>query len=144
MLTYKKDLLEKLENEGGDKRFWKRAYKYHLAQLQIFNTERLIHLMVMLFVGLYMVIFFCFALTANNQLLMFLGLVTLVLFVAYVVYYFKLENTVQFLSRYSTVLEERIEESGESKLASFRFPPVVDMIIDKASEFLADFLARKR
>lgn len=144
MVVYKQELIEKLATASGDKRFWQRNYKFHLEKLRIFNTERLIHLLVMLFVGLYMVVFFCFSLLMSNYLLMFLALVTVVLFGVYLVYYFKLENIVQALSRLTPEFEEKIENSGEVKMETFRLPPVVDLVIDKVSEFVADFLAKKR
>lgn len=68
---------------------------YHLTQIQQFQHERLIHLLVTIFVGLLAILFLLFGLLLENLglLLVFIGL--LILFIPYILHYYLLENNVQ-------------------------------------------------
>ena len=67
---------------------------YHLKQIHFLQHERLIHLIVMLFVIFSALFFFSLFLLLNNILFLALFGILLILTIFYVFHYFKLENTV--------------------------------------------------
>lgn len=87
-----KDLL-KNGNSGGD---WKKILLRHQLMIKRIQHERLIHLIVTVFVGICLILFFLATLTTGNFLLAILTIVFLVLFTAYIFHYRFLENTTQF------------------------------------------------
>lgn len=73
----------------------KERLEYHLIQIQQFQHERLIHLIVTVSVGTFAILFLLFGLLAENigLLIAFIGL--LCLFIPYILHYYLLENNVQ-------------------------------------------------
>lgn len=73
----------------------KERIDYHLIQIEQFQHERLIHLIVTVFVGTLAILFLLFGLLIENigLLIAFLGL--LCLFIPYILHYYLLENNVQ-------------------------------------------------
>ena len=71
-----------------------------LKNIEIFQHERLIHLIVTVLVGIGTLVFFSLGLILENTLFLVLTLITLVLFAFYIVHYFFLENSVQKLYTY--------------------------------------------
>ncbi len=73
----------------------KERINYHLIQIQQFQHERLIHLIVTTFVGTIGILFLLFGLLLENigLLIIFIGLMCL--FVPYILHYYLLENNVQ-------------------------------------------------
>ncbi len=71
-----------------------------LKNIEIFQHERLIHLIVTVFVGISTLILFGLGLIIENILLLLLSLITLVLFSFYIFHYYFLENSVQKLYTY--------------------------------------------
>lgn len=71
--------------------------KNHLTQIQFFQHERLIHLIVTVFVGILAILFLLFALLLNNIMLFVLFGITFILFIPYILHYYFLENGVQKL-----------------------------------------------
>ncbi len=71
-----------------------------LKNIEIFQHERLIHLIVTVFVGISTIIFFGLGLIIENILLLILSLITLILFSFYIFHYYFLENSVQKLYTY--------------------------------------------
>ena len=67
----------------------------HLKQIEFYQHERLIHLIVTVFVGIVMAIFFIAGLILENILVLLLFLLTFILFVPYILHYYALENGVQ-------------------------------------------------
>jgi len=67
---------------------------YHLKQIGFLQHERLVHLMVMLFVIFAVLFFFSLFLLLKNILFLVLFGILLILTLFYVFHYFKLENTV--------------------------------------------------
>ncbi len=80
--------------EGKDK-ITKERLDYHLIQIEQFQHERLIHLIVTALVGIIAILFLLFGLLEENLglLVAFLGLMCL--FVPYILHYYLLENNVQ-------------------------------------------------
>ena len=68
-----------------------------LLQIKIFQHERLVHLLVTIFVGLATILFLLFALLIENLILFLLFFLCLLLFIPYIFHYYYLENGVQNL-----------------------------------------------
>ncbi len=85
----------------------KEISKNHLTQIKFFQHERLIHLIVTVFVGTLAILFLLFGLLTNNIYLFILFALTFILFVPYIFYYYFLENGVQKLYRqYWSLIEK--------------------------------------
>jgi hypothetical protein len=81
--------------------------KNHLKQIEFYQHERLIHLIVTVFVGIVMALFFIGGLILENILVLILFILTLVLFVPYILHYYVLENGVQKMyDQYWNLLEK--------------------------------------
>lgn len=78
----------------GRNHFDENFLSFHLKQIHFLQHERLIHLIVMLFVIFAALFFFSLFLLLNNVLFLALFVILLVLTIFYVFHYFKLENTV--------------------------------------------------
>jgi hypothetical protein len=68
--------------------------EFHLEQIRFLQHERLVHLLVMLFVMFCLITFFILFLFWQNIFIFGLFLLCMILTVFYVFHYFKLENTV--------------------------------------------------
>ncbi len=71
-----------------------------LVNIKFFQHERLIHLIVTVFVGLGTILFFGIGLLTDNLFFLILALITLILFAFYIFHYYFLENSVQKLYDY--------------------------------------------
>ncbi len=80
-----------------------------LINIKLFQHERLIHLIVTVFVGLATLIFFGLGLITELVPLLILGIITLILFAFYIVHYYFLENSVQKLYKYYWDKEKSID-----------------------------------
>ena len=82
--------------------------KEHLVQIQFFQHERLVHLLVTLaFVFLAMTTIIV-TITCLNWVFGIISLVLLVVLVFYILHYFLLENKVQYMySQYDLILQEK-------------------------------------
>ena len=80
-----------------------------LINIKLFQHERLIHLIVTVFVGLATLIFFGLGLITELIPLLILGIITLILFAFYIVHYYFLENSVQKLYKYYWDKEKSID-----------------------------------
>ena len=67
---------------------------FHLRQIKFLQHERLIHLLVTLFIGFCLLAFLCLFLVLNFCLLIIPFSLFLIMTVLYIFHYFKLENTV--------------------------------------------------
>ncbi len=68
---------------------------YHDKQTQWMQHERLIHLIVMLFICLFMLLSFGFAIMRISVPAIILSVLLLTLSAAYIIHYYRLENGVQ-------------------------------------------------
>jgi len=85
----------KRHNESLKRDFFDKSFlSYHLKQINFLQHERLVHLIVMLFVIFSVLFFFSLFLLLNNILFLVLFGILLILTLFYVFHYFKLENTV--------------------------------------------------
>ena len=71
-----------------------------LVNIKFFQHERLVHLIVTVFVGIATLIFFGLGLIVESIGLLVLGLITTILFTFYIFHYYFLENSVQKLYDY--------------------------------------------
>lgn len=67
---------------------------YHLQQIQFLQHERVVHLIVMLFVMFCFLLFLLLYIFYGGMLILAVFLLCLLLTIFYVFHYFKLENTV--------------------------------------------------
>jgi len=81
---------ERLKGASFDKEF----LSFHLRQIEFLQHERLVHLLVMLFVIFGFLTFFILYFIFGTYYFLALFVLCLVLSVFYVFHYFKLENTV--------------------------------------------------
>lgn len=101
-----------LETAGEDFD-WKGLAECHRLRIGRFQHERLVHLLVMLFVGLFALLAF-FAFIAHPELGMgALVVLLLCLLIPYIAHYFRLENGVQRLYRLADEIERRAGELPE-------------------------------
>lgn len=94
MKKHERYIREILENNPGKEQV-RELLAYHDKQIQWMQHERLAHLMVMLFVCFFTLLIFGFAVTKTSTPSIMLALVFLVLSLAYIVHYYRLENGVQ-------------------------------------------------
>ena len=85
---------EALEGKRGELR-WEELRAFHREQLGFMQHERLIHLLVTLFVALYFLLAAGYSMSSPSWPGLALSALLLVLLVAYLVHYFRLENGVQ-------------------------------------------------
>lgn len=74
---------------------WKSVLKYHNLMISRIQHERLIHLMVTIFVGVVMAQAFLVTIITKNSTLLMLDTPLLALFIGYLFHYRFLENTTQ-------------------------------------------------
>jgi len=86
----RKILLEKESNAD-----WGRILDHHRNMIARIQHERLIHLLVTIFVGLVMSIASFITIVAQNPRLLIIAAPLIVLFIAYILHYRFLENTTQ-------------------------------------------------
>lgn len=89
--NYVKEILEK--NPDAEK--LRELLTYHDKQIKWMQHERLVHLIVMLFVCFFTLIIFAFAVIRPSLSAILLFVILLILSVAYILHYFRLENGVQ-------------------------------------------------
>jgi Ca2+/Na+ antiporter len=85
---------ETLEKKPDDEAL-RKLLTFHDRQIQWMQHERLVHLIVMLFVCLFTLIIFGFAVIRTSVPFIILFVILLALSVAYIIHYFRLENGVQ-------------------------------------------------
>ena len=85
-----KEHKEILKQDRRDEEF----LKYHLTQIRFLQHERLVHLIVMLFVIFCMLTFIALFLFLDIFLFLIIAVLLLILTVFYIFHYYKLENTV--------------------------------------------------
>jgi hypothetical protein len=78
---------------GGEK--LRELLAYHDKQIQWMQHERLVHLIVTLFVCLFMLLSWGFAIINTSIPAIALAVLLLILSIAYIIHYYRLENRVQ-------------------------------------------------
>lgn len=90
------DYIKQIENEIEKKEI-KTSPEDLLTTIKFFQHERLIHLIVTVFVGICAVLFLLGSLAFESFPLLLLLIITICLFVPYIFHYYTLENGVQKL-----------------------------------------------
>lgn len=101
---YVKEMLEK--NPAGEE--LKELLVYHDQQIQWMQHERLVHLIVMLFVCFFALLIFGFAIIRTSVPSIILAVILLILSVAYILHYYRLENCVQQWYLISNQIRQRL------------------------------------
>lgn len=79
----------------------------HLNKISFFSHERLVHLLVTMFFALFTILFIFMALSEKEILLFIISLILMIVLVFYILHYFYLENSVQYLYKlYDKMLEK--------------------------------------
>ena len=87
----------------------------HVRQISFFQHERVVHLMVTLFMALLTVSVFIISLFSFTILLLVLFIISLVLTLAYIWHYYTLENGVQYLyKQYDRLALKSALEKGKN------------------------------
>ena len=101
---YINEMLNKnLNNEELNK-----LLSYHDQQIRWMQHERLVHLIVMLFVCFFTLLIFGFTLIKASMPVLLLAVIFLILSVAYLIHYFRLENGVQKWYDISNKIRQRL------------------------------------
>lgn len=103
------NLISELSKDPSNIDFLK---KYHKMQIEIIQHERLIHLLVTLFFGLFFLISILFVVVFEKVILLSLAALFLILLIPYVFHYYKLENGIQ---RWYTIYNEMIFDERKNK-----------------------------
>jgi hypothetical protein len=89
---------------------WTEKLEKHIEMISIIQHERLIHLLVTVFVGSVMSMSFLVTIVTEKTYLLFLDLPLLILFTGYIFHYRFLENTTQKWYLYSDVIRKKIKK----------------------------------
>lgn len=92
ILTYVKITDQEINDK---KKITKERLEEHIMKTRNYQHERLIHLLVTIFVGLSAILFLLFALLLQSLSLLLIFILLLILFIPYILYYHFLENTIQ-------------------------------------------------
>ena len=87
-----------------------KLYIYHTKMVANFQAERLVHLIVTMFFGLFGLVSCMALLLSTNTTFVWLSLLFMVLLIPYIFHYYKLENGVQRLYKLDKLILERLEE----------------------------------
>lgn len=101
--SYVREVLEK----NPDEEKLKELLAYHNRQIQWMQHERLVHLIVMLFVCFFTLLVFGFTVMRSSLPSMMLLAILLILSVAYLFHYYRLENNVQQWYSISNQIRQR-------------------------------------
>lgn len=109
-------------SDKKDSTNWKDVLKYHKHMISIIQHERLIHLLVTIFVGIvFMAAFFTTIITQIPSLLL-LDIPLLALFVGYLFHYRFLENTTQNWYKLENQIIEKSTEVLGSRVSNHLSP----------------------
>ena len=101
MKEYLSNYIKEVENGNKEKE------EDLLIKISFFQHERLIHLLVTIFVGILACLFLLSFLALENFFLLILFLFLLVLFIPYILHYYFLENNVQKLYKLYDKLKKK-------------------------------------
>jgi len=88
---------------------WEKVLRHHKIMILRIQHERLIHLIVMIFVGIVMSFSFLATIVSGKSLIIFLDIPLLILFTAYLFHYRFLENTTQKWYKIEDAVTEKIK-----------------------------------
>jgi len=103
------DFIKEQINLNSDKINFIELKKIHQQKIEYMQHERIVHLLVTLFFGLYLLISIGFVAFKPTFELMFLVALLFVLVIAYVIHYFFLENSIQNWYRLMDEIDKKIK-----------------------------------
>ena len=95
MREYLKDYTKEIDNKIKSKKINEQDIEDHLIKIKFFQHERLIHLLVTLFYGIF--VFLAVIIAFKTWLFLIILYLALIVLIFYVRHYFFLENHVQYL-----------------------------------------------
>ncbi|KNY26612.1 hypothetical protein [Pseudobacteroides cellulosolvens] len=105
LISHEKHILKLLESENNNCD-WSNIKQYHQKQIEFMQHERLVHLLVTLFFGLFLMISFGITVMHPHFAFLLLDIFMMMLLVPYIIHYFRLENGVQRWYKLSNQIEE--------------------------------------
>lgn len=87
---------------------WKEVFEVHKYMLKMIRHERLIHLLVTIFVGIVMSMSFFVTILSGKLYILFLDVPLFMLFTGYIFHYRFLENTTQNWYKLTGVIKENM------------------------------------
>jgi hypothetical protein len=109
-LTAEVKYITELLTSGGGNTDWERVLVAHERKIGYFQHERLIHLIVTLFIALFTLLFYFSMLIYPKMELILITVVLILLSLAYFYHYYRLENGVQKLYKLSELIEKKINK----------------------------------
>ena len=111
MREYLDDYIKKIDNKIKDKNISEKDIENHLIKINFFQHERLIHLLVTLFYGLFL--FVSVLISFKTCLFLIITYIVLIVLIFYVRHYFFLENHVQYLYKQYDQMKNIIEKNAK-------------------------------
>ncbi len=111
MREYLDDYIKKIDNKIKDKNISEKDIENHLIKINFFQHERLIHLLVTLFYGLFL--FVSVLISFKTWLFLIITYIVLIVLIFYVRHYFFLENHVQYLYKQYDQMKNIIEKNAK-------------------------------
>jgi ACR3 family arsenite efflux pump ArsB len=88
-------VIKKFLSDNSEDTNWKKILETHHLMIERIQHERLIHLLVTIFVGIVLIFSILATVITEKMLLIYLDIPLLILFTAYIFHYRFLENTTQ-------------------------------------------------
>ncbi len=109
MRQYLGDYIKTIDNKIKTKKITEKDIENHLTKIEFFQHERLIHLLVTLFYGLF--VFLAVIISFKTWLFLIILYLALIVLIFYVRHYFFLENHVQYLYKQYDKMKEIIDKN---------------------------------
>ena len=109
MREYLGEYVKEIDKKIKDKKITEQDIENHLTKIQFFQHERLIHLLVTLFYGLF--VFLSVIISFKTWLFLIILYLALIILIFYVRHYFFLENHVQYLYKQYDKMKNIINEN---------------------------------
>ena len=109
MREYLGEYVKKIDKKIKDKKITEQDIENHLTKIQFFQHERLIHLLVTLFYGVF--VFLSVIISFKTWLFLIILYLALIVLIFYVRHYFFLENHVQYLYKQYDKMKNIINEN---------------------------------
>ena len=100
--------IHKIDNiiKTNNKKNIDKEIENHLIKIQFYQHERLVHFLVTMLFSIIFIITFLYTLSNISVGLVILDLLFLSLLVPYIIYYYKLENSVQYMYKQYDLLKK--------------------------------------
>lgn len=109
MREYLGEYVKEIDKKIKNKKITEQDIENHLTKIQFFQHERLIHLLVTLFYGVF--VFLSVIISFKTWLFLIILYLALIILIFYVRHYFFLENHVQYLYKQYDKMKNIINEN---------------------------------